>query len=70
MKFSVIKTEHEGEWGGDSEDKEFSTLEELTEFLKQIQKEGDHVYRFIVYDPPVPPYLDYAGFISIAPAED
>ena len=68
MKFSVGEIEYEGQWGGDWEKKEFNTLEELTEFIKQVLDEDKYIYRFVIYDK-----LDddgCSGFISIAPDED
>lgn len=59
MKFSICKIEYEGQWGGDSEDKEFTTLEELVGFIKQATAGDDWVYRFIIYDK-----LDNAGRVG------
>lgn len=65
MKFSVGNIEHEEQWGGDYEDKEFTTLEELIEFIKQAQSDGGYVFRFTIYDPPKVPNEDYVGYITI-----
>ena len=69
MKFSIIEIEYEGQWGGDKIDKEFSTLAELVTFIKEVQRQEQYIYRFVIYDPPEYPNEGYTGFISIAPDE-
>ena len=70
MKFSITTIEYEGQWGGDSVDKEFNNLDELMEFVKDIQKNNQYVYRFIVYDPPRTPFKDYTGYITICDSDE
>lgn len=70
MKFSIGRIEYEGQWGGDSVDKEFTTLEKLIEFVKEIQADGGYIYRFVVYDPPKFPNEDYTGYITICESDE
>lgn len=71
MKFSVTEVEYEEQWGYDSrEDKEFTTLEELVEFVKEVQDDNGYIYRFVIYDPARPPHEEYTGYITIAPSEE
>ncbi len=71
MKFSINKVEYESQWGsGSEEDKDFITLEELVEFIKEIQADGGYIYRFIAYDPPRYPNKDYTGYITICESDE